>query len=141
MIELPSDPARPDARVKVGDRFHDEMVEHALAVDKYQEERLRPIWEKGVRYWQRYFGDREDKRNEHEQWRAHLAIPHSHSALNSLISALIEIINAADPPIQAVGEGDEDLVPHLVAVRVVDWLEVVDIDVREPHQVPVALGF
>ena len=108
---------------KKGDPAHESFIQHVLEVDGYQEAMLLPVLERARDNWKVYYGDRLDERLEHEKkWRALLTPSHVWSAIQTITANLIEIINSADPPIQAEGVGDEDRETAAATERELAWM-------------------
>ena len=61
--------------------------------------------------WQMFRNQRRDPRKKHESWRAFTCSPKPFKAAIVTAGQVWDIINAGDPPIQAVGVGQEDIGP------------------------------
>lgn len=98
----------PDGCGRIGDSAHDALVQRVMEQEAFYREQLTEPFRAMVRWQKLYLAKRDDKRGEGEKWRANVFVPRPYSGVRAVVTQICEILNSADPRIQAVGVGDED---------------------------------
>ncbi len=86
-----------------GDPEHDKLVHDIEELEAFYRQVLAPSFTAMVKRWRLYLSERDDKRLPHEKWRANTFVPYPFSGTETKVSALCEVMNSTDPPIQAEG--------------------------------------
>lgn len=94
--------------IKGGDGPHDAILKAIVEQEQFYRNVLAPKFDEMNRYMALYMGDRDDDRAEHEKWRAKTHVPYPFSAVETVVAAVCDIINSADPWVQADPIGAED---------------------------------
>ena len=104
-----------------GEDAHDAIVREIELREAFYREQLAPKFRQMVRWWKLYLADKEDKRGEHEKWRANVFVPYPYSGVETMVASVTDIINASDPVVQAEGVGQEDERRARSIERVIDY--------------------
>lgn len=93
----------PNVVGNFGDTTHDKLVHDITEVEAFYRQILTPSFQAMVKRWRLYLSERDDRRLPHEKWRANTFVPYPFSGTETKVSALCEVMNSTDPPIQAEG--------------------------------------
>jgi hypothetical protein len=91
-----------------GDPGHDKLVQEIEEIEAFYRQQLTASFTAMVKRWRLYLAERDDKRLPHEKWRANTFVPYPFSGAETKASALCEVMNSTDPPIQAEGFDSDD---------------------------------
>lgn len=87
---------------------HDRLVKWFSSVVLQLQTGCSNLYREMVYHESLALGQRRDPRKKHEMWRSNLHIPYAASAIETAVSAELDIMLATSPWIQAEGIGDED---------------------------------
>lgn len=109
--EEPSAPEAPVQRMNpmpMGDK-NATAVNDLIQWEQHYRSALTETYRTMMRMWKLYLSDRPDHRKSWESWRALTLQPYPYVIVEGKTVAVADIVNAADPIIQAQGVGDEDI--------------------------------
>ena len=93
---------------KVGDAFHDRLVQDYDALDRAYVDASMPFYEEVMDNYDLYLAQAEDTRSKDELWRANIFVPLPASNLETRNASMTHIITRADPIIQVEGVTEQD---------------------------------
>lgn len=106
---------------RYGEEQHDRIVHQIGEQELFYRQQLQPKFQQMVRWWKLYLADRDDKRGEHEKWRANVFVPYPYSGVETVVASVSDIMNSADPVIQAEGVGLDDEKKARAIERIIDY--------------------
>jgi len=120
-----------------GAKGHDDLVSWLTQVNTQLELNCQGLYREAVSHAGLYLGNIRDPRKKHEMWRSNLHIPYGASAIDTAVSAELDIMLSASPWVQAEGIGQEDqqnskaverLIQHTLVVN--NWPVTLQIAIR-----------
>lgn len=91
-----------------GVKEHDDLVKWFTEVNNQLELTCQNLYREMIYHESLFLGQKRDPRKPHEMWRSNLHIPYAASAIETGVSAELDILLAANPWVQAEGIGEED---------------------------------
>lgn len=106
---------------KLGDELHDSVVRSIVEQESYLRGALAPTFQRFTRYWRLYLSQKDDKRKEGEQWRANVVVPYAYSGVRTMVAAVSDIFNSAEPLIQPDAVAEEHEEDQKAVTRILDY--------------------
>lgn len=138
--EEPTAEPKGTNKLAVGTAEHDRFIRDLEERENYLRGVLQEPFDCMVRWWRLYLADIEDHRGPDEDWRAAIHVPYPYSGIEARVSALMDILNSSDPPMQCgpVGSDDEDVARGAEALLTVtldinQWRYFMDSHIRERY--------
>jgi hypothetical protein len=97
------------------------VVRSVCDSESYLRQALSPSFQRFTRHWKLYLSQKDDRRKPEEKWRANVVVPYAYSGVRTMVAAVSDIFNSAEPLIEPDAVAVEHEADAKSITRILDY--------------------